>query len=649
MNSYMTAMNKRVDTAMKGVSEAFNLTHTLAQSFNRKIYALENVWPYTARMISQEAYSALSIHSCADQLLVGVQRLMEHKLPIELIPLHTLKQALNEVSSQLKKSYPSYFVSPVNIEYYYSTMPISYGRVHDSIYISVNIPITSNPSLFNIYQVLTFPVPVNQSTSHTTQIQNMSPYIAIHENQCAYFELREVQFSHCLGNKMRHCPFLLPQTHVNTHTCTSAVFFKLKEQIKALCDFSYMRHNIQSDIFEIAPGKLLITKINKIYTSCKDEITNSLGCKFCIITLPCHCSLKLDHRSIPSRITNCRNAGKLTVSYPVNLAVLHHFFDDELSHINPDTLFKTPVEYKIPSFNIYEHNLHKLIASDEKVKLNLKKMSDAAKRNEKIYQSVSEPILSGQWLPVNNWTSDLGIVTLSSIILSSFTLFVCLFIAYRFRMLLVVVATLQAIPQSKAFTNKPLIWNQPNPPLNANSPSTIDTPQLTLDYQTAYFYIFLLFICLFIVFLLMFKFFILSVKKYNKLVLKLICGNERIRLPVQNLPVTHHTAFFKNPCEIESFNLEKGLIFPSQLLINCQHYKLCFTNGDYLQIPHVIKIPWWKIRPVSRLVSNKVLKYEWEIETSLSKKVIQVSSDSALKTDTAHSTSSVSLYPTFDN
>ena len=69
MNSYMTAMNKRVDTAMKGVSEAFNLTHTLAQSFNRKIYALENVWPYTARMISQEAYSALSIHSCADQLL----------------------------------------------------------------------------------------------------------------------------------------------------------------------------------------------------------------------------------------------------------------------------------------------------------------------------------------------------------------------------------------------------------------------------------------------------------------------------------------------------------------------------------------------------------------------------------------------------
>ena len=188
MNSYMTAMNKRVDTAMKGVSEAFNLTHTLAQSFNRKIYALENVWPYTARMISQEAYSVLSIHSCADQLLVGVQRLMEHKLPIELIPLHTLKQALNEVSSQLKKSYPSYFVSPVNIEYYYSTMPISYGRVHDSIYISVNIPITSNPSLFNIYQVLTFPVPVNQSTSHTTQIQNMSPYIAIHENQRAYFE-----------------------------------------------------------------------------------------------------------------------------------------------------------------------------------------------------------------------------------------------------------------------------------------------------------------------------------------------------------------------------------------------------------------------------------------------------------------------------
>ena len=64
--------------------------------------------------------------------------------------------------------------------------------------------------------------------------------------------------------------------------------------------------------------------------SCMDKITKSTGCKFCLIALPCHCSLKLDHIPIPNRITNCVNNDILARSFPVNLAVLHNFFEDEL-------------------------------------------------------------------------------------------------------------------------------------------------------------------------------------------------------------------------------------------------------------------------------------------------------------------------------
>ena len=283
MNSYMTAVNKRLDNAMVGLSQTFNLTNQVAHSFDRKIYELENVWPYTARIIAQEAYSALSIHSCAEQLLIGVQKLMEHKIPIELIPLHTLKHALEEVSNSLKDQYPLYYIPAISSEYYYSHMPVSYGRLHDSIYITINIPITVNPSFYNVYQILTFPVPVNQSSSHTTQIQNVSPYIAIQQNENSYLELKEFQFSQCLDNKIIHCPFLLPRIQATTYICSSALFFKNKEQIKSLCDFSFIRHNIQSVIFEVEPGKLLITGINDIYMSCRDKITKSTGCKFCLI------------------------------------------------------------------------------------------------------------------------------------------------------------------------------------------------------------------------------------------------------------------------------------------------------------------------------------------------------------------------------
>ena len=38
MNSYMTAVNKRIDYAMVGLSQTFNLTNQLSHSFDRKIY-----------------------------------------------------------------------------------------------------------------------------------------------------------------------------------------------------------------------------------------------------------------------------------------------------------------------------------------------------------------------------------------------------------------------------------------------------------------------------------------------------------------------------------------------------------------------------------------------------------------------------------
>ena len=77
------------------------------------------------------------------------------------------------------------------------------------------------------------PVPVDQSSSHTTQIQNVSLYIALQENENSYLELKEFQFSQCLGNKIIHCPFLLPRIQATTYTCSCALFFINKEQIKS--------------------------------------------------------------------------------------------------------------------------------------------------------------------------------------------------------------------------------------------------------------------------------------------------------------------------------------------------------------------------------------------------------------------------------
>ena len=85
MNYWMTAIDKRVDNAMDGLAQTYNLTTQLAQSLNKEMYVLDNVWPYTARRIAEEAFASINILSSADKILIGVQKLMEHKMPMELI------------------------------------------------------------------------------------------------------------------------------------------------------------------------------------------------------------------------------------------------------------------------------------------------------------------------------------------------------------------------------------------------------------------------------------------------------------------------------------------------------------------------------------------------------------------------------------
>ena len=644
MNSWMTAIDKRVNNAMDGLAQTYNLTTQLAQSLNKEMYVLDNVWSYTARLIAEEAFASINILSSADKILIGVQKLMEHKMPIELIPLDILHQALAEVSTQLKIHYRTYSVPKINSEYYYSQMPVSFGRVDDSIFITINIPITSTPSYYNIYQVLSFPIPVNQSSNHTTQIKGMSPYIAIATNDNSFIEIKEFQFSHCLGNRVKHCPFLLPRRQSNRHTCTSAIFFKNKQQIKTMCDFIFIRHNLQSDIVEIDSGKLLITDINDIWMSCDNKITKVPGCKFCLIVLPCYCTIKLDHMSILNRITNCDNNGKLTKTYPVNLAVLHHFFNDELSHIGPDTVFNAPIHYKIPSFDIYKHKLHELIAKDDKVKLNLKKMAASAKNNQRIYQSISEPILSGEWLPENTWTSNLGLVSISAMATSIFTLIICAFLAYRLRVLLAIVSTLQLSLQTTAMTNKPLIWNEPKFILPTDGSPQVDVSYLTLNYQIASFYLALVFVVLFSIFVCMFRQH-LKRQKHSKLFLKLSDETACVQLLVLRLPKNHHTIFFKTPYQIETLCVEKSIWLKSNLLIRGPQNKLFLSNDDSIQLPYSIRIPCWKVCSLTKLIKHNNYSIEWIIKTDVSCQVIKVNAADMSKYKEQPSTS---LYPSLN-
>lgn len=81
------------------------------------------------------------------------------------------------------------------------------------------------------------------------------------------------------------------------------------------------------------------------------------GCHFCIIDIPCKCSLSTKTLYFAPRLVNCYiQTEQYSTVHPVNLASLQEFFEDtQVSHIHANSTFPKPVSFSIPQFQMYNH------------------------------------------------------------------------------------------------------------------------------------------------------------------------------------------------------------------------------------------------------------------------------------------------------
>lgn len=84
----------------------------------------------------------------------------------------------------------------------------------------------------------------------------------------------------------------------------------------------------------------------------------------------------------------------VTKIHPVNLGLLQQYFNNSLLDINSTSLFTDPLNITLPSFQIFSHNFSSIVAREQNAHLDLKKMVDAAKKDQIIYTALTEPMLN---------------------------------------------------------------------------------------------------------------------------------------------------------------------------------------------------------------------------------------------------------------
>lgn len=192
----------------------------------------------------------------------------------------------------------------------------------NELYITVKFPISSQSTPLQLYKVLSLPIPTSENVTEmmqATQLLSLSSYFAITSHHDYFVSLSTEDLSNCVQGSVRMCNFNVPLNPITIlPDCTMALFANNIKQVKELCNFRYIPTLLRSDIIELTALQVLLYNTPTVL-DCPEEKKVLKGCAFCVIQIPCRCSLSTESLYYAPRLVDCyQSADNFSVIHPVN-------------------------------------------------------------------------------------------------------------------------------------------------------------------------------------------------------------------------------------------------------------------------------------------------------------------------------------------
>lgn len=218
------------------------------------------------------------------------------------------------------------------------------------------------------------------------------------------------------------------------NTCNSpklhdGTFLNNKNQTKNLCNFLFVPRILKSDMVELTSTSILLYNVKSLKIDCQDYQKTTNGCKFCIYDLSCKCSLLSENLVFTPKLVDCQKHMKnVSISYPVNLALLQEFFNESrLMSTLGDTLYPNPIESIVPQFQIY-NTFSNVLVDDRSYHFSLKKLTKAARKDAVAFKSLTEPLLNGNIVLDSDWLDTKSVMVYVTMIIACCAIFACIFL-----------------------------------------------------------------------------------------------------------------------------------------------------------------------------------------------------------------------------
>ena len=420
LESFITIADKRISNAAKEIISNHKVINEIAKDF-KTLEHLEMLGvELNGKLARQVQISGDLIGRLYGLIINDIGDLVQGKLSPPLLPTSDLNHMLRNVQNQLNERFQNFKLLHKHPSYYYKHTKSIATRHKKSIFITIKVPVSAFQVSFKAYRTFSVPVPLNSTTAHGTQVLDIPDVLAISNDNHYFATMSEKNWRNCYGKRYKYCPMEIVISPMTRHSCPVLIFQQVKDLFPTYCNFKFVQHAIKPSIFQLTENKVLISNSSHITLSCKETWKRVKACNYCVMEIPCQCSLKTDNFYMPPMLRSCGNISKsVSKLHPVNLALLQYFHNSENHNfIFGDTLFETVFDPKIPPIKIYNSQYKRFITQDKKEHLNLKEVVEATKRNEEIYENSADALL--QMIPASSdsWSTTVMCLAGASLLTS---------------------------------------------------------------------------------------------------------------------------------------------------------------------------------------------------------------------------------------
>ena len=217
------------------------------------------------------------------ELLMAIETLINGHLSPFLVPAETLNATLYDIQAHLRSRgrYSLIYTTP---GWYFHRSSFVYAREKETLFITLQIPLTTFQTGFTVYEIKQYPLALPNSDQNTMRLKDLPSGFAIDDSREFYYTLTKQELDD-IGVHHHAYPRTI-YTKTRPWSCLTAIFQDEKSEVDRLCMYEIITNTLKPTISLVKDNKYLLTKVDNYTLLCPDGSRVKEGCQQCLISPP---------------------------------------------------------------------------------------------------------------------------------------------------------------------------------------------------------------------------------------------------------------------------------------------------------------------------------------------------------------------------